>query len=322
MRRTILTLFALLALGILSPIGAQSRLTVAQGGVAVAPATPDAVVARLMSFDRNHDGVVTVSELPERMQTVMVRNRAGATADALNATTIRNMALHPAVQPAAVRGVQAGTYGFPDDTEFDTRLHLDGAIDDLRLAKATHDKARAIGTAFMDRHDAAAKDEFLKEVTPLLTEAQVVAVKTVLDETAPAPKGVMVVTPNGFEPGAAFKIVPPHGQPVRVVRQSAIASLMAHMDIAAEQRRPINAAVTRLDERRQFTKASRAALLEQMRTVLTDRERDDLRAALERRPIVKQGGTFTNVVFPAARLVPPRPAAPPQQFGIRDLVLR
>jgi len=311
MRRTILTLFALLALGILSPIGAQSRLTVAQGGVAVAPATPDAVVARVMSFDRNHDGIVAISELPERMRSGMVRNRAGATADALDATTIRNMALHPAVQPVAARGVQAGHYGFPDDTEFDTRLHLDGAIDDLRLAKATHDKARAIGTAFMDRHDAAAKDEFLKEVTPLLTEAQVVAVKTVLDETAPAPKG-------------AFKVVPPQGQPVRVVRQSAITSLMAHMDIAAEQRRPINAAIARLDERRQFTKASRAVLLEQMRTVLTDRERDDLRAALERRPIVKQGGAPANVVFASgsALLMPPPRPVKPQQFGIRDLVLR
>ena len=37
----------------------------------------DLVVARLMSFDRNHDGAVAMEELPERLQPLVAR--AGGT---------------------------------------------------------------------------------------------------------------------------------------------------------------------------------------------------------------------------------------------------
>lgn len=332
MRRTALTLFALLALGILAPVRAQNPLpvlAVTQTGalqsaptpVATPVATPDAVVARLMSFDRNHDGLVAVSELPERMQNVLTRGTTPKTAGALDASAIRNMALHPAVPPVAVRGVQAGHYGFSDDTELDTRLHLNGAIDDLRLAKATRDQALTIGATFMDQHDAQARNEFLATVTPLLTEAQMVAVKTVLDQALPATSGAGAAKVDVVP---AFGVATRSGQPVRVVRQSAIGSLLAHMDVAADRRRPLNAAVERLEERQRLSDTSRASLLEQMRGVLSDRERDDLRAALERRPIVKQGGTVANIIFASGNALPspPRLPAGPQQFGMRDLVLR
>jgi hypothetical protein len=55
-----------------------------------------------------------------------------------------------------------------------------------------------------------------------------------------------------------------------------------------------------------------------MRAVLNDEQRDDLRAALERRPIIKQGG-FAGAV--ALSRVVPAPPLPPQS-KVMDLVLR
>src|SRR5262245_47895762 len=59
---------------------------------AVVRANPDDVVARMMSFDRDHDGVISKSELPERMQPLLMRGDAGLDGT-LNAAEIRTLAL-------------------------------------------------------------------------------------------------------------------------------------------------------------------------------------------------------------------------------------
>jgi hypothetical protein len=65
----------------------------------------------------------------------------------------------------------------------------------------------------------------------------------------------------------------------------------------------------------QLTDADRSALLNGLQSVLDDGQLDDLRAALERRPIVKQGGhTF---VVNGQQMVPT-----PQGVRMQNLVLR
>src|SRR6187401_561654 len=70
--------------------------------------SPEIVVARLMSFDRNQDGKVSTDELSERMRTVVARaDRSGD--GALDAGEIR-----AAGAPAARQVVSGGNYSFGD----------------------------------------------------------------------------------------------------------------------------------------------------------------------------------------------------------------
>jgi hypothetical protein len=57
--------------------------------------------------------------------------------------------------------LQVGHYGFGDGSDFDTRLHIDGALDDLRLASDTTNKAREIAHTFMSTIEANATADLM-----------------------------------------------------------------------------------------------------------------------------------------------------------------
>ena len=59
------------------------------------------------------------------------------------------------------------------------------------------------------------------------------------------------------------------------------------------------AALTRFKARLQPDEAQRAELLDQLRGILDDEERDDFRAALERRPVVALGSAAGRFLAPA-----------------------
>ena len=69
----------------------------------------------------------------------------------------------------------------------------------------------------------------------------------------------------------------------------------------------------------QMTESDRALLVERMKGILDDEQREDLRAALDRRPIVKQTGfTLVNAVRDV-RVVPATQPGP--TFQIQNLLL-
>jgi hypothetical protein len=317
MSRIPLMIFSLLAIAGLAPLPGQHGASTRPTPPPVKRiATVDMTVARLMSFDRNHDGVLAESELPERMRGVLARYQ-GAKAGVLNAVSIRRLAQHP-VEAPAVNGIQPGHYGFGDETDLDTRLHLNDAIDDLRLAAATRDEARGIATRFMDRHDKYETTALLATLRPLLTPGQLTRVTALLGRPMPL-TGTMTFKQLSSEPGRQNTMVVAS----RMMRQNELARLVRSFEMSRDHHRRADAAVARFNRRDRLSDADRRALLSEMRSVLSTQERDDLRAALERRPVVKQ----TLV----AAVAPPRPVfkgdtlvQPPvalHGFGIQDLVL-
>ena len=319
MRRHSLLLLTILALCVTAPIKAQLVNPVT---LATEPqATPDSVVARLMTFDRNHDGRVARAELPERMLGLLTRGDVSKD-DALDATEVRKLAVAPA-PPVAVRGLQPGQYGFGEDFDLDTRLHIDGAIEDLRLASATRDQALAIGRAFVDKSNEQAKADLLATMEGLLTPEQLAQVKALLG------RRVSVVQfsqrPGEALPREALEGNVPRELARRIVMVAADPTrIIQTFDLAPEQKKAALVAVEQFKSRKTLSDADRSALLQQLRALLDDQQRDDLRAALERRPIVKQ---HTNVIFSTAtQTLPPtavpQTAEPDTSFAIRDLVLR
>jgi len=113
----------------------------------------DEIVARLMQFDRNHDFKLAIDELPERMQTLVVR---GDKSDdlMLDASEIRRMTRVGPELPVLFPSPQFGGYGFGDTGTLSSRTHIENTIEDLRLEPAAHEAAKRIGAAFADELEA------------------------------------------------------------------------------------------------------------------------------------------------------------------------
>jgi hypothetical protein len=277
MRVRSLSVMALLAVSLAVPAGAQQLLT------ADAQQT---VVARLMSFDQNHDGRVTGAELPERMQTLLARGDASHD-EALDATEVRRLTEHPPLQ-VPLRGFEPGHYGFGDGGfDVDSRLHIEGAIEDLRLASATREKALRIARTVDDGAKAQARADLFAVATAVLTPEQLVDFTAAFDK-------------DPIEPALAFS-----GSGNTEVARAALASVNARLRLATLTQRVVaqfsldgNRKVELLTALEQFraharvNDAERAALLDKLGDLLSAQEQDDLRAALERRPIVKQDGAI------------------------------
>jgi len=250
-------------------------------------ATPDAMVARLMSFDRNHDGLVARDELPERMQPLLARIEVFTTGGGLDEKEIRRLAENPVATPQRFV-VQEGHYGFGDDNGFDTRLHIESAIEDLRLAGATRDKALEIGRQFSDESKAQARAALIATVTPLLTDEQLTQVVAALDLKA----NFTLRADSDIEARLAMmkSLVQ---QMERQMQRRQLTAAIAAFSLEPEQNRQATAAVEQFIARDRLSDADRTALLDRMGNLLSVQERDDLRAALERRPIIKQGALVT-----------------------------
>jgi hypothetical protein len=134
------------------PPAGQSRIFSARSSVPAAVfarrhLTNNDVVARVMSFDHNHDGKVGRDELLERMHGLMDRDADGD--GALTRGEIMSGGQPP--RPSApVRGFGAAQYGFDEESEDASRAHINGALADLKLPKRRYQGASAVVNRFLD----------------------------------------------------------------------------------------------------------------------------------------------------------------------------
>jgi hypothetical protein len=250
-----------------------------------APLGGDDVVARMMSFDRNHDGRIEAGELPDRMQNLFVRGDTGRDG-ALDGAEIYALATAPTVALATAGGRRGGGgYTFGDQVGLSSRAHIDGALDDLMLSSPVKEKAQAIAKTFVDDLEATAAADLLKEMESLLGAEQLTAFKATLERQNVR----RVVLPPQLKDFTGN---------VQVVFGLDLALRVRQFNLPAAQNREALAAIERFKAKLRPGDAERTTLLAQMKGVLTDEERDNFRAALERRPLVKAGfaGGVSGVV--------------------------
>lgn len=262
-------------------------------------ADPARVLARLMTFDRNQDGRLVESELPERMRSVLSRDinhdRALDRDEILAIANVTRAAPAATVPPFPHGG---NGYVFGDQASLSTRPHVEGALEDLRLETSTHERALGIVRSFMTRLEEDARAELLKELEAVLTPFELNQVKAVLERQLSDRGTMQIVRPDGGVLNVSRFFVP---DPAQIV-QSAGAD-------RSKQARGL-AAVERFKARIRPGDAERAVLLEGLRGVLSAEEIDNFGAALQRRPLVKAAGVIGGVVGG----LPPPP--------IRPLVIR
>jgi hypothetical protein len=248
----------------------------------LAKVSPDEVVSRLLSFDRDNDGRIAKSELAERMQPVLARadaNRDGT----LDAAEIRAIASAPPEPVDAGQGRSGGggflagrRYGFADDTSFSSRNHIDGAIEDLKLAADTKEQALAIAKAYVDGIEAEAQADLEKDLSAVLAPEQIVALRESLEAY---PLAVLVIRTKD-------------GTVTRQTMARAV-NIQPHINLLrlTPDTRPLaQAAADRYTARLKMGEAERIALVDRLKGVLSKEERAELRAALVRRPVVPTGG--------------------------------
>jgi hypothetical protein len=238
-------------------------------------ATTDDVVARLMSFDRNKDGTVQKKELLERMDGLVERgdtNHDGA----LDPAEIRQLAINAPGQ-FAVRGFEAGRYGFRDDMiQESSQLRIDDALDDLRLAGPTRAQADGIVQSFMNERQQDAAAVFIQKMAAVLAPEHVATLEAALN----ANSGLQTVG---------------SGNRLRLNLFSGKRTL-AQIEVPMSETARVAKAVTEYRLRLSLGDAERVALAEEMRGVLTDEQRDDFRAAMARRTIMKTAGASVSVL--------------------------
>jgi hypothetical protein len=268
-------------------------------GPAVNPAVnPDIVIARLMTFDRDNDGRLVKSELPERMQNLLAEDSSGD--QALDRDEIRAMA-RPAPPPAVAatvpgfRGGGGGGYTFGDQVSLSTRAHVEGALDDLRLAPNSHRQALAIVRPFMARLEAAATAVLLTELEELVTAAQLGSFKVMLERQMTGNAGPFVMRQDAIRVNLRFG--------------PDLAQMINGFALPPDQTKLALAAFEGFKERIRPAAADRAALVDELKNVLSDEERENFGAALQRRPLVKANPLFAGVS--GVVVTPPIPLPPP-----------
>jgi hypothetical protein len=241
----------------------------------VGNAQPADVIERMLAFDADRDGRVTAQELPERMQPLVARGDADHD-NALDLTEIRSLAYGTNTLAQVRQFVHpGGGYGFADEDSVSSLSHVVGALDDLRLASTTQEKASPIVTAFAEALDADAQAELLRTMEPLLSTAQAADLRNALD-----PRNAQKVF---FSANAK--------QAPQVLMVGAnLARRVDQYQLAPAPREQAVAALERFKNRLRINESDRSALLAQMDGILSAEERDDFRAALERRPVTKAGG--------------------------------
>jgi hypothetical protein len=266
-------------------------------GVSAPPvaADPELVVARLMTFDRDSDGLVVRSELPERMQNLVAADASGD--GALDRAEIRKLAAPTHVvataNMATVAGFAGGRagggggYTFGDQVSLSTRSHVEGALDDLKLPSATRDQALGIIRPFMDRLEASASAVLLKEVEGLLAPQQLETFKLAIDRqlsTREPQTPVVRTRPDGTKFQFFLRRGPDPAQLLNV------------FGLRGEEAKAASAALDGFKARIRPGDAEREALLNELDGVLANEDLDNYGAALQRRPLVKAEGAMAGVV--------------------------
>jgi hypothetical protein len=266
-------------------------------GVSAPPvaADPELVVARLMTFDRDSDGLVVRSELPERMQNLVAADASGD--GALDRAEIRKLAAPTHVvataNMATVAGFSGGRagggggYTFGDQVSLSTRSHVEGALDDLKLPSATRDQALGIIRPFMDRLEADASAVLVKEIEGFLTPQQRETFKLAIDRQL-----------SMREPSAAVTRTLPDGTKAKVFMRRGgpdPAQLINIFGLGSQNAKAATAALDGFKARIRPGDAERQALLDELDGVLTSEDRDNFGAALQRRPLVKAEGVVAGI---------------------------
>ena len=237
----------------------------------------EAVVARLMSFDRNRDGKVAADELAERMEGLVARGDRNADG-ALDAAEVRTLSESPQVLTQNFRSLSGG-YGFGDSVGQSSRTHIENSIDDLRLAEQTQAEAKRIGVAFAAELESTALANLRTALLPLLKPEQMTQFEADLKRLVGA--RTLHVTSNG-----QHRIISIGMDPTFMLRRH---------QLSAEQMKTATAAIETFKADQQLDDARRSALVTQLSGLLTGEEQENLSAALARRPLVKGVGGFGDV---------------------------
>lgn len=262
----------------------QARLQLFGVPAVTTPMSPDSVVARVMSFDRDNDGLVTRDELPDRMHNLL----SDATGGALDRAAVRARAMTatPATATFATAtggGFQrfgGGGYTFGDQISLSTRPHVDGALDDLRLPALTRERAQAIVTPFMEKLEADSTEKLVADLHFVLTVPQLTSLRMQIDRQL-----------SGNRTGAANHVVrSSDGKTFQVFMGGPdLTQRIKAFGLPGEQTSQALEAFERFKERIRPGEAERTELVAQLKDVLSDEERDNFAAALARRPLVKSG---------------------------------
>jgi|SRR5687767_2334154 len=283
MRRGLLALLALIGASSMGSAQAQfvppPGLTIQTTTAAAAKVSADAVVTRLMTFDHNNDGRVTIGELSERMHPVVARGDKNGDG-ALDRLELQALAVAPLSVPTQRgRGFGPGGYSFGDDAGLSSRTHIEGALEDLRLASDKKDRALPIVRAYVDTVEQAAKADLLSQMERLLSPEQLIVVSTVLNADQ--------------HRQLTFKTTTGDRQVFVMNARGDLAARVDAMHLGAPKDEQARKAIDQFKTRiRLGNEPDRSALLAQLQDILSDEERDNYGAALARRPVVANGPSF------------------------------
>ncbi|HEX5110470.1 MAG TPA: hypothetical protein VFV95_18595 [Vicinamibacterales bacterium] len=299
MRAGVVVVIALLMSG--TAVRAQDRVAGQGASTLVASVSPDEVVARLMSFDRNRDGRVATAELVERMHPIVTRGDTDGDGALSRAEVSVLATTNPAVTTGG-RGFPTPTgYAFGDQIGLTSRAHIEGALDDLRLSSTTKERVLAVVNPYVVTVEERSKADLLQELKPLLNPGQYLDFKSTLGTQSP---GTRQGSPNA---SGGMRTVVPGVQGAFVTRSAArpAGNLEQRIELyrlpAAESERAKAAVEQHKRRLRLGVAAERVDLLEQLKDILSDEERDDFAAALDRRPVVSTADANGFITFPDGR---------------------
>ena len=279
------------------------------------PTNPAIVIARLMTFDRDNDGRLVKSELPERMQNLLVGDSSGD--HALDRDEILAMARPAPPAPVAaaatvpgLRGGGGGGYTFGDQLSLSTRSHVEGALEDLRLTPIQQQQALAIVRPFMDRLEADAEAELVRQLEDMVGENQLRNFTAMLERQMSGSTGLMMVRRAD---GSTVKMNVPRFGPD-------LAQMINSFGLPPERTSLALAAFDGFKVRIRPADRDRAVLIRQLKDVLSDEERENFDAALQRRPLVKANAMFAGASFVTGVVVPPPPPPAPLRALPGDVV--
>jgi hypothetical protein len=248
---------------------------------------PEAVVARLLSFDVNGDGTLEAGELAERMHGLMaygdfdgsgvlepheIIRLANSPRSVQVGSSPSILDLVPGLANAEVLA-RSGRYGFRGNDTLSSRLHIQGALEDLRLASEVRDRALPVVNEFVAAQQAAARASIVSEMENALTEQQMRDLKAAMDAPSPPP------------PASASLAVPLTAANLRGTCPGAGVFCNSSVPVFGLAE-PMGSALERFKARLRPNDAERSVLLAQLRGILDDEQLDNFRAALERRPVV------------------------------------
>jgi hypothetical protein len=249
--------------------------------------SPDIVVARLMSFDRDQDGKVSTDELSERMRAVVARaDRNGD--GAVDAAEVRAVAAAPVGRTTGLGGI----YTFGDVVGVPVRTQIANAIEDMRLPAVLSEQASEIGAAYAREVEDEALVRLREAVGPMLTDAQLAEFEASVKVPSATGGFCLCQSSETAAPMASSMVIRMSTQSSSLAREVVMVAALpmlqlSRYDLSAGQKKTAMAALAAFNAERQLDDARRSALMTRLEGLLSDGEREDLQAALARRPLVK-----------------------------------